>query len=171
MAELAVMAATTLGATKTAAATVGTIASVGLTAASAFGSVSAGQQQQQALDIQSQQSQLNARVERLKGREQALQVRRNLDRELASQNALFAARGQLQGEGTSAAAEKVSRERATESIENARFNTEISAGNAQNRAAIARSEGRAARSAGTFGAIRAVGTFRRPPSLTGGASG
>lgn len=162
MAELAILAATSLGASAGTAATIGTIASVGLTAASAFGSIQAGKQEAAALNLQARQADLNARTERLEGKRQALQIEEQLNRDLASQNALFAARGGLQGEGSAAAAEAISRERATQDIDLARFNTDIAALNAEQRASNARSNAKAAKQQGIFDAITTVAGFSAP---------
>ena len=170
MAELAVMAATSLGASASAAATIGTIASVGLTAASAFSSLSAGNQQAASLNLQARQAGLNAQAERLEGRRQALAIQDQLDRDLASQNALFAARGVLQGEGSAEAAAQTAKDNATKDIDLARFNTDMNALNAEQRGANARADASAAKSQGIFDAISTVGSFKAVKAPTGGTS-
>lgn len=165
MAELAVMAATGLGASAGTAATIGTIASVGLTAASAFSSIQAGSQQAAGLRIQARQAELNARAERLEGKRQAAAIRDQLESDLASQNALFAARGVLQGEGSAEAARVVSQENASRDIDLARFNTDINALNAEQRAANLRADAKAAKSAGIFEGISTIASFKSVPSF------
>lgn len=170
MAELAVMAATGLGASASTAATIGTVVSVGLTAASAFGSLSAGNQQSANLELQARQADLNARTEKLEGRRAALQIQEQLDRDLASQNALFAARGILEGEGTAAAAKDEATRQATKDIDLARFNSDINAGNAQTRAGIARADAKAAKQQGIFNALDTVSGLKFPSTPGGGGS-
>lgn len=108
--------------------------SVGLTAASAFSDIGAGNsiaeqqvklaqlQSQQSL-FQSKQSELSARQETLRGRQEALEIKRRLSRNLSSQNAIFAARGVLDGEGTAEAAMKESEAAATRDIDVAMFSS------------------------------------------------
>lgn len=163
-----------LGAGGVFAPAAGTLASIsltsavgaGLTAASAFSSIQAGQQQADALKIQARQSGLNARTERLEGRRQSLQIQDQLERDLASQNALFAARGVLQGEGSAEAAKEEATRQATRDIDLARFNTDIAALNAEQRAANARADASAAKKQGIFDAIGTISTFKKP-SLVG----
>lgn len=170
MAEIAIMVATKVGASAAAASTVGTIAQVGLTAAGALSSLSAGNQQSAAFKLQSQQAELNARAERLKGRQQALNIQSQLDQDLASQNAIFAARGQLAGEGSAAAASSAARDIATANIKQAQFGADISALNAEQRAANLRSEAKSARTGGIVGAAQVLSGFKTTgglPSRTG----
>jgi hypothetical protein len=158
------------GASAGVASTVGTVASVasiGLTAASAFASLSAGEQKASGLELQARQAGLNARAERLEGRRQALTIQDQLDRDLASQNALFAARGQLQGEGSAEAAREAAQENATKDIDLARFNTDMNALNAEQRAANARSDASAAKSKGIFDAISTVSSLKIPSVPSG----
>lgn len=162
MAELAVMALTSAGASAATASTIGTVLSVGMTAASAFGSIQAGQQEAASLNLQAKQSDLNARAERLEGKRQARELQDQLNRDLASQNAIFAARGSLQGEGSSAAASDAARDNANEDIDNALFNSEIAALNAEQRASNARSDASAAKKKGILGAAQTVGSYKKP---------
>jgi len=174
MAELALLA-TAVGSGTAAAggigATLSTIASVGLTAASAFSSISAGNEQAASLNLQARQSTLNARAERLEGKRQSLAISEQLSRDLASQNALFGARGVLQGEGSSLAASQKAKENASADIKAAQFNADIAALSAEQRAANARSEASTAKSSGVIGAVKALGNFSPIPSApTGGGS-
>lgn len=162
MAELAIMAATSLGASAGTAATIGTIASVGLTAASAFSSLQAGNAEASSLKLQARQSDLNARAERLQGRQQALAISERLSQDLASQNALFGARGQLSGEGSAEAAREKAKSNASSDIKAAQFNSELTALSAEQRSSNARSDATAAKSGGVFDAIKAVGSFKAP---------
>lgn len=167
MAELALMAAGSLGATGGALSTIGTLAQVGLTAASAFSSLQAGGAEAAAQEVAARQAGLNARVEGLRGRQDALDIQRQLSRDLASQNALFAARGGLLGEGSAGAARDIAKERASQNIDTALFNANIAQGNAEQRAINARAEGRAAKRAGVFGAVTSLADFKPIPTVPG----
>ncbi|MGB0817416.1 MAG: hypothetical protein ACPGQQ_00825 [Candidatus Puniceispirillaceae bacterium] len=169
MAELAVSVLTSAGVSAGAASTIGTVLSVGLTAASAFSSFSAGNQQSESLLLQSQQASLNARAERLEGRRQSLAIQEQLDADLASQNAIFAARGVLQGEGSAEAAKEAATKNATRDIELARFNADVNAGNAETRAAIAESDAAAAKKKGVFDAVGTIGSYKSIPSFGSGS--
>lgn len=153
MAELALM---TMGVSAGTASTVGTIATIGMTAASAFSSMQAGKQEAAALNLQARQAGLNARLERLKGKQQAVEIQSQLNRDLASQNALFAARGGLAGEGSSLAAQMAARENATRDIDIARFNSEIGALNAEQRQSMFRSDAKSAKRAGMMNAVSTI---------------
>lgn len=166
MAELAMVALTKVGVSAAAAKTIGTIASVGMTAASAFSSISAGRQEAASLKLQSRQSLVNAKLERQEGRRKALEITDRLNSDLASQNALFSARGQLTGEGSAQAARSKSIENASRDIDLARFDSEIAGLNAEQRASNARSDAKAAKKKGIFDAIDTVASYKRP-SLVG----
>lgn len=162
MAELAIMAGTAAGASAGTAATIGTIASIGLTAASAFSSLQAGKQQAAGLEIQARQSGLNARTERLQGKQEAMAIQENLNRDLASQNALFSARGALQGEGSAEAARVTAQNNATRDIDLARFNADIGALSAEQRGANARADASSAKRQGMFDAAGTLASFKNP---------
>jgi hypothetical protein len=168
MAELAVLAATSLGASASTAATIGTIASVGMTAASSFGSLSAGSAQADALNIQARQSSLNARTERLEGRRQSLAIQEQLDKDLASQNAIFAARGVLEGEGSAEAASEAAKKNASRDINLARFNSELTALSDDQSAANSRADAKAAKQQGIFDAVGALSGLSITKAPTGG---
>lgn len=145
-----------------AAGTAGSFLSIGLTAASAFGSLSSGQQQASSLNLQARQADLNARTEKLEGKRKSLALQEQLDRDLASQNALFATRGILQGEGSALAAEEKARENATSDINLAVFGSDIAAGNAQQRGSNLRADATAAKSKGRFDALTTIGGLKFP---------
>lgn len=111
---------------------VGSLLSGGLTAASAFGSIMGGNQQAAVYKAQAAQSELAAKQEELKGREQADRIRRSLQATLASQNAAFAARGISLSSGTPVTVGNMSRTEAARDIESAQFGAAMSA--AQERA-------------------------------------
>lgn len=171
MAELAVTAATGLGASAATASTIATVASVGLTAASAFSSIQAGNQQAAGLQLQARQAELNARAERLRGRQQATLIQEQLNKDLASQNAIFAARGVLQGEGSAEAAQETAKANASRDIDLARFNADQAAFSAEQRASNARSDASAARTGGFISALDTVSSYRSIPSFGGSNSG
>ncbi|MCK5606291.1 hypothetical protein KAR91_30605 [Candidatus Pacearchaeota archaeon] len=145
----------------------GGLLSGALTAASAFSSVVSGFQQSSALNQQAAQAKLQARNERLQGREQALGIQDQLSRDLSSQNALFAARGGIQGEGSALAAQNVAKNIASQDIDAALFNSQISALNAEQRAANAKSNAKAAVFGGISGAISTIGGARSTTSFGG----
>lgn len=148
--------------------TIGSVLSLGLTAASAFGSMQAGKQEAAAFNLQSDQATLNARMERLSGKQQAKDIQGQLDRDLASQNALFAARGVLAGEGSAAAARDVAKATASESISRAQFGAEIGALNAEQRASLSRSKASSAKSAGVTRALGTIASYKPVSSAPSG---
>lgn len=163
MAELAVMALSAAGVGASTASTIGTVLSVGLTAAGAFGSLQAGEVQSQSLNIQARQAGLNSRIEQLEGKRQAARLQEQLNKDLASQNALFASRGILEGEGSALAAREAAKENATKDIDLARFNADIASLSSDQRAANLRSDAKAAKTQGRIGAVKAVSGFKRIP--------
>lgn len=167
--EPLLLAAGASAGTAATAGTIGTIASVGLTAASAFSSIQAGQAESQSLKIQARQADLNARTSRLEGKRQSLAIQEKLDADLASQNALFGARGVLQGEGSAAAAADKAKDNASRDINLALFNADIDALSAEQRSANSRTDASAAKAGGIFDAIQTVGSFKLPEKApTGG---
>lgn len=160
MAAVIPAALTAIGASASTAATVGSVVNVGLTAASAFGAVQSGLAQSAALETQARQYEANARLEGLKGREQALALQNQLDADLASQNALFASRGTLQGEGSALAARNEAKKNASRDIDNARFNADIAALNAKQSASNARSNASSAKQSGLINAAGSLGGFQ-----------
>lgn len=99
----------------------GSLLSGGLTAASLFGTLKAGQSQSAMYKAQAQQYELSARAEELKGRDQADKIRRTLQTTLASQNAAFGARGINLNSGTARSLATQSMEQATADISKAQF--------------------------------------------------
>lgn len=139
-----------------------------LTGASAFGQLAAGDMSASLMNLQAQQSELSARYETIKGRQQALQIRKELDRNLASQNATFAARGSLAGEGSSAAAAEASKINAAEDIDLATFGAAMGSESERFEAAQYRAKGASAKTAGTVNAIKTVANYRPVASLLEG---
>lgn len=81
---------------------VGGFASFGsiLTGISAISSIAGGIKGNQQANMQAKQAELTAKQEELKGRDQAAQIRLRLNSALASQNAIFGARGINPASGT-----------------------------------------------------------------------
>ena len=131
-----------------------------LTGASAFSSVQAGNMQAGLMNLQGQEADLNARMETLKGRQQALLIKNNLDKDLASQNAIFASRGLLAGEGSAEAAAEESKKNAEEDINVANFGAEMGSESDKLRAAQYRIEAKAARKTGVTDAIGTITNSR-----------
>jgi hypothetical protein len=164
------IAAGLIGPTSGAAAVLSSGAlSLGLTAASAYGSIMAGQQQAASSRFQAKQSELQARMEGLKGRESALQIRQQLERDLAGANATFAARG-LMSEGSAQAALQAGKERATSDIEAAMFGAENAKQAALSQAAQYRSQASSQSTAGIIGAATTVASSRTVNNLLSGGS-
>lgn len=113
-----------------------------LSAGSAISSIMGGQQGAAVSKMQSQQAQLAARQEELKGRETAASIRRNLSASLASQNAIFAARG-IAPSGTPMTIANESKSAAARDIDLARFGAGQSAGALRTQAQQYQIEGQA----------------------------
>ena len=125
-------------------ASYGSMIGTGLTAASAFGSVMSGFQENAVYKGMAKQSELSAKTEELKGREQADKIRRSLNATLASQNAAFAARGVSLTSGTPVNIGNVSRTEAGRDIENAQFGANTTAAAERSQASQYRLTGKSA---------------------------
>ena len=143
------------------------IPAVAIAAIQAAISIKSGLDQSASLVEQSKQAKLNARFEKIKGRDQALQIKEQLENDLASQNAIFASRGSLSGEGSALAALNVSKANATRDIDIARFNTEINVQNANSRAANLRGQASASLLKGISGAFGSIGSAQRSGAFQG----
>lgn len=155
-----------LGAGAGIGASAGSLA-LGLGIASAATGVLSGYQQKQASETQADQARLNARLESLQGQQQALDIQRALRSDLASQEAMFAARGVLQGEGSAMAAQSIARQNANASIDSAMFNASMRRDNAMQRASNLEQQGQSA----FLGSIaQGIGTIGSAYSLTGTGS-
>lgn len=162
MAEALVPVFTAAGASASTLATVGSVSSLlsaGMTAASVFGQISGGGQQAAIAKAQAQQYELAAKQEELKGREQADNIRRSLQASLASQRAIFGARGIAQGSGTVRRLASESMTAASRDIDIARFGAGQQAGALRSQGAQARIEGSAARTAGYMGAVKTLSSL------------
>lgn len=138
----------------------GSLLSLGLTGASAFGQIAAGNSSASILNLQAQQAELNARMQGIKGREEALTIKRQLDKDLASQNALFSARGVLQGEGSALAASKTAKANAKADLEVAQFGAEMGSESDKLRASQYRTEAKVARKSGRTEALNTIAGSR-----------
>lgn len=114
----------------------------------ALGSIAGGNQQAAVSKAQAAQYELQARQEELRGREQADQIRRSLQASLASQNAIFRARGISTSTGTPVTLGTVSRTAASRDIDNAMFNSGMSATANRLQGVQSRIEGRSAKATG-----------------------
>lgn len=171
MAMLLPAALTAVGVSASTAATIGTIASVGLTAASAFSSIQAGNAESANLKVQARQADLNARTDALRGKQEAAAISDQLNRDLASQNALFGARGLVQSEGSAQAAQEVSRLNASRDIDLARFDAETAAANSKQQSANLKSDAKAAKKSGFLQAVNTISGFKSYGGAKGGTGG
>lgn len=92
-----------------------------LVGVSAAASLIGGIQGFQASKMQAKQAELASRQEELRGRQSALAVKSNLEKTLASQNAIFAARGISLSSGTPTTLSQQSIKQASYDIDAARF--------------------------------------------------
>lgn len=138
----------------------GTLLSGLMTGAAAFGQVSAGNNSAALMNLNAQQADLNARMETIKGREQALTIKTQLNKDLASQNALFSARGVLQGEGSALAANAVSKKNAQADLDVAKFGADTGSESDKLRAAQDRIEAATARKSGKTEALNTLANSR-----------
>ncbi len=109
--------------------TAGTLA----TGLSTVSSIQAGRQQSAVYKAQARQAELQARNTLLQGRQQSLAIKEQLNRDVATQAAGFAARGVLSGEGSALAAMEQSKLNASRDIEYAMYGANMGyyQGNAQ----------------------------------------
>lgn len=111
------------------------------------GSIAGGFQGAAVSKMQTRQAELAAKQEELKGRETAATIRRQLNASLASQNAIFAARGIAPG-GTTQTISNESSSQAARDIEIARFGAAQSAGALRSQAQQYQVEGSAKKLSG-----------------------
>lgn len=128
--------------------TAGSLLSGVMTAASVFGQIKSSSMQAQAMDMQARQSEMQARNELLRGRQTSLLIRQQLEKDLAGASASFAARGVLQGEGSSQAAQDQSRKDATQDINIAMYGANMGATSETMKANQYRIEGKATKTLG-----------------------
>lgn len=151
-------AGATIGPVTAAASGLGTLSTFGsilspiMTIGSALGQVSSGMQQSAVYKAQAQQYQLAAKQEELKGREQADRIRRSLQANLASQNAIFGARGISTKSGTPVTLARQSMTEAGADIETAMFNAGQGAGALRSQATQSKISANSAKMAGYTGA-------------------
>lgn len=95
-------------------------------------------------------------------------IRKQLERDLSSQNATFAARGVLAGEGSSAAAAEASRTNATEDINIATFGAKLGSESEKFQGAQYRSKAANVKTEGMVSAARKITNMRPIASLLEG---
>ena len=127
MAETLLFTLPSIGAGAGTAVTLGSAASIIGTGLSVASALSGGSQQSAMYKAQAAQSELAARQEELKGRDQADKIRRSLQSTLASQNAAFAARGISLNSGTPVSLGAQSKNDASYDIQVAQFGSGMSA--------------------------------------------
>lgn len=160
MAESLILAGLNAGAysvgTATTLSTVASVLSPALSIVSAAGQISSGMQQSSIYKAQAQQYQLAAKQEELRGREQADRIRRSLQANLASQNAIFGARGISIKSGTPVTLARKSMTEAGADIEAAMFNAGQGAGTLRSQAAQSKISASSAKMAGFTGAATSL---------------
>ena len=163
----AATAAGAAGAAATAGAgmSFGTLLSLGLTGAGALAQISAGNQQAAMYKAQAQQSNMNAQLEGLRGRQEALQIKKERDQRLASINATYAARGGYTGSGTPMQAIIESRKNASEDIDMSMFNSGMRKNQYSQQGANQMAEAKSAKQGGITNALLSVGQSRVAQSL------
>lgn len=144
---------------------IGSLLTLGLTGAGALATVGAGQMQKSMYNQQAQQANLNARLEGLRGRQEALQLKEQRDANLASINAIYASRGGLTSSGTAARAMDVSRKNAADDIDLAMFNSTMSQQQMRQQASNLRQEGKSAAFYSRANALTQVAGSRSVQSL------
>jgi len=130
-----------------------------MTASSAFGQYQSGIMEKRILDIQARQSQISARQELLRGKQQARLIKSQLDKDLASQNAIFGARGLLSGEGSADAAYLEASRNATDDINIALLGADQAYNAKTLESQQYRIEGKAAKSMGRSKALSTISTL------------
>lgn len=143
----------------------GTLLSLGLTGAGALAQISAGNQQSAIYKQQAEQTALNTQLEGIRGRQEALSIKKDRDQKLASINATYAARGGYSGSGTPAQAIIESRKNASEDMDVARFNSSMRQNQYKQQGVNQLSEAKAAKSGGITNALLTVGSSRVAQSL------
>jgi hypothetical protein len=128
-----------------------TILSIG----SAFSSIAGGSQGAAVSKAQSRQAELTAKQEELRGRESAARIRSSLASSLASQNAIFGARG-IGFSGTPQVLSNESTAQASRDISIAQFGAAQSAGAQRSQAQQFQIEGQAKRTAGFIDAGKSL---------------
>lgn len=143
----------------------GTLLSLGMTGIGALGSISGGMQQSAMYKQQAEQAGINAQLEGLKGRQEALAIKKQRDQNLASINATYAARGGYVGSGTPAQAIIESRRNATNDINTAQFNSSMTQSQLRAQSSNYKQEASSARTGGITNAITGIVSSRSVQSL------
>lgn len=135
------------------AVSTGTLLAVGLGGLSSFAQFQAGRAENAMAKAQARQAEVNARLETVKGRQEALSIKEQRDRTIASINATFAARGGVTTSGTPLTAMRVSERNAQNTLDTNNFNSQMRSLSDRNRASTLRAEGRNAQRIGFMNAI------------------
>ena len=131
-----------------------------LTGASAFGQIAQGQEMAAIAKFNSQQSELQARQERLKARDQINLIKQQLNKDIASQSAFFGARSVLQGEGSAQAAQDAAKRNAGYDVDIARFGGETAANAAMAQSAQYKKEAKFSMRQGVYSGIQTIAGSR-----------
>lgn len=131
----------------------------------ALGMVSGGMQQAGTAKMQAAQSDLNARAERVRAEDTAIQLRKGLIANISSANAIFASRGIGIGSGTPEQAKAEAARNAGANIDKARFGGDFNAANAEGQASVYRADGKAAKTSGLASAGLTLGGSKSLRSL------
>lgn len=130
-----------------------------LTVGSALSSVSSGNQQAAAYKLQAQQSEVNARIEKLNAQEKANEIRRNMLANISSANAAYAARGVSIFSGTPDQARTEIAKNSEINIDKARFGGTMAANEKITQARQYKSNASAARVSGYGGAVKSLASL------------
>jgi hypothetical protein len=135
------------------AVTTGTLLAVGLGGLSSFAQFQAGKTENAMAKAQAKQSEVNARLETVKGKQEALAIKEQRDRTIASINATFASRGGSTTSGSPLTAMRISESNAAGALDTSNFNASMRSLSDRNKAATLRAEGKSAQQIGFINAI------------------
>lgn len=133
--------------------TAGTLLATGLGGLSSFAQFQAGRAENAMAKAQARQSEVNARLEGVKGRQEALAIKEQRDRTIASINATFASRGGSTTSGSPLTAMRISESNAAGALDTSNFNANMRSLSDRNKAATLRAEGKSAQQIGFVNAL------------------
>lgn len=131
----------------------------------------AGNEASKTAKRQSAQILLSNRIQTIKAKEQAARINEDLNKTLATQTALFAARGGIAGEGSALALATSTTDAANKDIDTINFNSSIEAINAQRKASAVRFAGKQAKNKSRMDAYNKMQKIGIDLMGAGGASG
>lgn len=134
-------------------ATAGTLLAVGLGGLSSFAQFQAGRVENAMAKAQARQAEVNARLETVKGKQEALAIKEQRDRTIASINATFASRGGSTASGSPLTAMRISESNAANALDTSNFNASMRSLSDRNRASTLRAEGKSAQQIGFINAV------------------